>query len=265
MYFKVCISGLTAVGKTSLAQEIVRRYKAEYLSAPEVLLQIAKMRLDVGEDAGKAPHFWLSEEGKAFFKQREKSSELDKEVDNGLLDAVEKPHRSVIDSLSVPLLLPAKNQAFSVLLQANLTQRTERAWLSSPTMSRRNLRNEVQTKDRKTKDILQSLWGFDITKPSLDRYDLVIWDARLAEMVRAKSYGKQQQEIKTKLQILFSFLDIYDQMVQPTVSRKKLGALTAQCRKVYAQYHPIIRKYPRQFLSLPELDQLDWEKRNLTD
>jgi len=146
MYIKICISGLTAVGKTTFARSLIERYDATYISASEILLVYAQTEQKVTILPEDRDHFWLREKGRNLFLQRRKNPDLDKQIDEVMLTHLFTTTNAVIDSLTVPSLAPQESSAFFILLQATLHQRTQRAWLSSPTMTKKSSGREFKKK-----------------------------------------------------------------------------------------------------------------------
>jgi len=102
------------------------------------------------------------------------------------------------------------------------------------------------------------LWGIDIKRPRLQKYDLIIDDRRLREILPPPV--APSQEIGIKLEILHAFLDLYAYLMgYQIIDNPKI--LTRVCNKVYQAYHPIIKKAPEAFLKLSSFRKIDWANR----
>jgi len=259
MPLKICISGLTAVGKTTIAQALARRYNAQYISASSLLLKLAQEHDRALGTAENINHFWLQEKGKDLFTERERNFALDREIDQGMLSLVEASKNLILDSLTLPYRIAEENNAFCILLCATLKQRTDRAWLSSPTMPKYLLRKGIKEKDVRTRKILQALWGIDIFRPRLAKYDLIISDGGLGKLFNHRPSANE--EITIKLEIFSALLDIYVHLVEPEHIKHTMEELVEKCRQVYQRCEPIIKVFPHGFLSAENLMGITWRLR----
>jgi cytidylate kinase len=96
----VIISGPPAVGKTTVALALAKKFDLKYISGGDVLKEIAK---DHGFSSG-GDDWWDTEDGMKFLAQRAEHSEFDKQVDEKLQDLFYQGGM-VITSYTLPWLV----------------------------------------------------------------------------------------------------------------------------------------------------------------
>jgi len=105
MHTRICISGLSAVGKTSLAKNLSGELGIKYIATSQILLDSALLSgYDSFTPEERYNHFWFSEKANNLNLQRVEKPELDKKVDLLMLSYFNKPRSIIVDSLSIPWL-----------------------------------------------------------------------------------------------------------------------------------------------------------------
>ena len=149
----VCISGLTASGKSTVARMLAKRYNLNYYSGGGMLKEVA---VEMGYSPG-GEDWWGTEDGKRFLKERLRNFEYDRIVDQRLLKKAEEGN-VVLDSWTMPWLL---DFGFKIWIDAPLEVRAER-------LSRRNkipideALKSLKEKDETTRKIYKELYGINL-------------------------------------------------------------------------------------------------------
>jgi cytidylate kinase len=149
----ICISGMAGSGKSTVAKRLAEYYGLKYYSGGDALKAVAA---EMGhKTAGEG--WWETAEGIKFLKKRLGNLEIDRKVDEKLLDCANKGG-VVLDSWAMPWLL---KKGFKIWLEATEKVRTQRL------AERDNLSPEIalrvlREKETKTKTIYKKLYGFKI-------------------------------------------------------------------------------------------------------
>ena len=139
MIKSVIISGPPAIGKTTVAQGLANEFDLKYLSGGDALKELAK---EEGFEA-EGDDWWDTSEGMIFLNHRSQNSELDKKVDEKLIELFNEGGK-VITSYTLPWLV---NDGIKI-------------WLEG---SHQNSANRMKARDKMTKED-----ALEITKK---RYD----------------------------------------------------------------------------------------------
>ena len=203
----ICISGLTASGKTTLIKAIVKSNKLKHYSASTLLFEKLLHNNTLSAIENIKDHFWLRKQGKITFDYRLKNLVVDKEIDEKLLEIIQTENNVIIDSLSLPYLLPKNNKSIVIIyLKSKLSQRIKKAFCSSPTLSTNSIKRGIKDKDKITKNILKKIWNINILKLDKQLYDLIIDKSNFFKLVNPSD---AQEEISIKIEIIQSLLNIY--------------------------------------------------------
>ncbi|MDO8603795.1 MAG: hypothetical protein Q7K40_00030 [bacterium] len=263
MLAKVCISGLSAVGKTFVSKSVTRIIDAKRLSASTILLDYG---LALGYESfypsDRKQHFWFDQKAIRFSAQRLADTRLDRMVDQLLLSYAEKSKRVVFDSLSIPALWPQTNPCFSVLLVANPEIRTARAWVSSDNIPLDEIKEGLAVKDKTTRNILLNSWGFDIlSQDYLDRFDLVIDNSSFDDIANIRRFEKQSKQ-KT-LDIISTAISLYRIAIGDNEKQtKREGELLRYFQELVYHYPAVILRVPKQFIgTIKNFNSTRWEVR----
>jgi cytidylate kinase len=114
----IIISGMPAVGKTTLAKAVCEKFDLEYYSGGDALKELAEERgYRVGDD-----DWWDTKDGLKFLAERQKNPKFDKEVDTKLIKRL-KAGGVVVTSYPLAWLC---NDALKIWLKASAGNRAKR-------------------------------------------------------------------------------------------------------------------------------------------
>lgn len=149
----LCICGMAGSGKTTAAKRIAKHYGLRYYSGGDALKAVAA---DMGyKTTGKG--WWETKEGLRFLGERLNNLEIDKKVDDRLLEWAKKGG-VVLDSWAVPWLL---KEGFKVWVEASEEVRTQRLAIRDRLSAEEALRI-LREKESKTKEIYNKLYEFEL-------------------------------------------------------------------------------------------------------
>jgi len=186
--YKVCISGLTASGKTTLARSLALHFEAQYISTSDLLLEHGRSLGFVPENPDLR-QWWISQQAQRFNEYRLNHPRLDWEVDREIAKRVEEAKKPIIVDSRVYPKLRKNKEVFCVYLTAPSPIRAMRAPQNGgdPTL----LLKAIDCKDQATSDILHKAWGLAMGAPEyFDLFDLVLDDSQF------ESPGVDRQYVK---------------------------------------------------------------------
>ncbi|HXW36865.1 MAG TPA: AAA family ATPase [Nitrososphaerales archaeon] len=160
----IIISGMPAVGKTTVSRIVGRELELRVLGGGDVLKEMA---VEEGYSPG-GDDWWDTEEGMKFLQERKKSATFDKEVDERLL-AKAKKGGVVITSYTLPWL---SEFGAKVWLSGSVASRARR-------MARRDhsevgkCREVLRVRDVENRKLYKKLYDVDFGK-DLAPFDLVV-------------------------------------------------------------------------------------------
>ena len=149
----ICVCGMTGCGKSTVAKGLAEKYGFEYFSGGNALKVLA---VEVGyrpTDTG----WWETIQGMDFLQKRMNDPRFDKKVDAKLLELA-KHGNVVLDSWTMPWLL---KEGFKVWMEAYPRVRARRV-AERDSINFEKALMILKEKDRKTRDIYKSLYGFDL-------------------------------------------------------------------------------------------------------
>jgi len=149
----VCVSGLAGSGKSTLARRLAEEYKLKYFSGGDALMALAA---EQGYNVSSRG-WWESPEGLAFLRKREENPNLDKAVDDKLLEYARQGD-VLLDSWTMPWLL---KMGFRVWLSASLEKRAERV-AERDVIALKDAVRILEEKEARTRAIYRRLYGFDL-------------------------------------------------------------------------------------------------------
>ncbi|MEM2110907.1 MAG: cytidylate kinase family protein [Candidatus Bathyarchaeia archaeon] len=149
----ICICGLAGSGKSTVAKRLAEHYGLRYYSGGDALKDVAA---DLGYKTSEKG-WWETISGLSFLQKRLNDLELDRKVDEKLLDLAKKGG-IVFDSWTMPWLL---KKGFKIWLEASEEERAKRV------AKRDNLTVEealsfLRERESKTKATYEKLYGFKI-------------------------------------------------------------------------------------------------------
>ncbi len=166
----IVISGMPAVGKTTVAKTISERYGIRYFSGGDVLKDIAdELGFEVSEE-----EWWDSEGGMAFLEMRKKDGSFDKRVDQKLVSLIAE-ETVVITSYPLPWLTKSP---LRIWLKASESRRAERL-AGRDNLSLKESIKVVKKRDDENRKIYETLYGIKYGD-DLSVFDFVIGTDELA-------------------------------------------------------------------------------------
>ena len=160
----IIVSGMPAVGKTTVAKMVGESLKLRVLGGGDVLKEMA---VEEGFSPG-GEDWWDTGEGIQFLQQRKSSPSFDRDVDERLLKKV-KVGNVVITSYTLPWL---SNYGIKVWLSGSVSSRARR-------MSKRDhvkedrCREIVAIRDKENYAIYRKIYGIEFGK-DLEPFDLIV-------------------------------------------------------------------------------------------
>lgn len=140
-------------GKSTVAKKLAERYRLKYRSGGDALKALAGEMGYRTRDKG----WWESEEGIKFLQKRMETLELDKKIDEKLLEWA-KEGNVILDSWTMPWLL---KEGFKIWLEASEEVRAKRV-AHRDGISYEEALTYLREKEVKTKIIFKKLYGFDL-------------------------------------------------------------------------------------------------------
>jgi len=158
------ISGPPAVGKSTVAEAIGRRFGLKVYAGGEALKEVAARR----GYTPKGVEWWDTPEGLRFLAERAANPEYDKEVDSRLIEML-KQGNVVVTSYTLPWLT---DLGIKIWLNASFESRARRM------VERDKIRYEealsiVKKRDEENKELYQKIYGIEFGK-DLSVFDLVL-------------------------------------------------------------------------------------------
>jgi CMP/dCMP kinase len=160
----IIISGMPAVGKTTVSRQVAEELKIPLVGGGDVLKEMA---VEEGYTPG-GQDWWDRGEGMKFLRQRKKSSDFDKEVDARLIQK-SKNGDVVITSYPVPWL---SKDGLKVWLSGSVKSRAGR-------MARRDglpiskCREVLSIRDEENYKLYKKIYGIEFGR-DLKPFDLVV-------------------------------------------------------------------------------------------
>ncbi|MCS7116475.1 MAG: cytidylate kinase family protein [Nitrososphaerota archaeon] len=114
----IIISGMSCVGKTTVAKALAKRFDLRYLSGGDMLKEIA---IEMGYRSS-GDDWWDTPEGMKFLNERKKDPSFDKKVDERLIQYAQKGG-VVISSYPLPWLT---DKGIKIWLKGSIERRAER-------------------------------------------------------------------------------------------------------------------------------------------
>jgi cytidylate kinase len=163
---KLCISGLTACGKSYQARKIAETFGLKYLSGSDYLLEVAEVT-PVGD------LFWINDYGEKFTELRNTNYNVDRRADEMILQAARNEGSFVFDSWTLPWLY-RDGDLYKIYLDADFVTRVQIAHQSRTVMpySLYDIRKKIAKKDRDSARLFKEVHGIDIFDHSF--FDLVV-------------------------------------------------------------------------------------------
>jgi len=167
----ICISGLAATGKSTLAKRLAGSLNLRYVSGGDGLKMLAVER---GYRPG-GREWWETEDGMRFLEERMRNPEFDKLVDQKLIELA-KAGDVVIDSWVLPWLYRG---GFNIWLKAKTEVRAERMARRSG-ISVEEARRLLEKRDSESIELYKELYGIEVGR-DFEPFHLVLDTSDLDE------------------------------------------------------------------------------------
>lgn len=167
----ICVCGMTASGKSTVARRIAERYRLRLFSGGDALKTLA---IEMGYkplDRG----WWESTEGLRFLRQRLKDPDFDKKVDQKLLEHARK-RNVVLDSWTMPWLF---KDGYKIWIDASKKVRAKRLAQRDGMVLGKAVK-VLEEKEEATKTIYARLYGFCLGE-DFSPFDLIVDTDKLDE------------------------------------------------------------------------------------
>jgi cytidylate kinase len=160
----IILSGLPAVGKTTVAKLVAQKLGLNVVGGGDILKEIASEAgvKTTGDD------WWDTPEGIQFLEARKKSERFDKEVDQRLLKRVEAGD-VVITSYTIPWL---SKKGIKVWLSGSPDSRAERM-AARDCSDKQECKKVIAIRDEENRKIYKKLYGIDFGR-DLTPFDIVV-------------------------------------------------------------------------------------------
>ncbi len=184
---KICISGFTGSGKSTLGRKLAKYYKIPYYSGGDAL-----KRIIAGNERAKDVGWWERDVGAIAMKMRKKDPSFDRKVDEELIRIAKEEGDVVLDSWTMPYLLRAEDKV-AIFLKADVKERARRVMRRDGIPYEEAVRR-IKLKDDESIEIYESIYGFKLGE-DLSPFHLVLDNTRL--------------EAKQTFEIVLSFIEAW--------------------------------------------------------
>jgi cytidylate kinase len=160
----ICIAGMTASGKSTVARRLAQKYGLKYLSGGTALKELAIRMGYKAQERG----WWETTEGMRFLERRLRDFRFDKQVDTELLKLAERGN-VVLDSWTMPWLYKS---GFKIWIEVSPEERAKRL-ARRDKISLKEAEKAIMEKDGKTKRVYERLYGFKLGE-DFSPFDLIL-------------------------------------------------------------------------------------------
>lgn len=147
----ICISGLSGSGKSTVARRVAEHYGLKYYSGGDALKAVA---MEMGYNVSDRG-WWETEAGMRFLEERSRNLDLDRRVDEKMLEWAREGN-VVLDSWTMPWLL---RDGFKIWLDASEDVRARRIAIRDG-ISVEDALKRMRERENRTKEIYRRLYGF---------------------------------------------------------------------------------------------------------
>lgn len=197
----ICISGLTASGKTTLAKLLSERYKLEFVSVSDLLCQTLGIQDMTRKDRLVR---WLRTSVESAESKRRPWD--DRSTDLLALRQVrgQSAGNIVIETQTLPWLAAPDNDFLNILLDAPQETRVRRLQQLLTNITVDEARTIVQAKDLETREALCAAWGIDVGSQGMYAwYDLVVTSSN------ERTKRQSAKSIAVTAKIAVAAVDVY--------------------------------------------------------
>ncbi len=171
MRLKICISGFTGSGKSTLGKKLAIYYNIPYYSGGDAL-----KRMIAGDEKVEDVGWWERDIGAIAMRMRKEDPSFDRKVDEELMRIAEEKVDIVLDSWTMPYLLKAEDKV-AIFLKADLKERARRV-MRRDSISYEEAIRRVKLKDNESIEIYKQTYGFKLGE-DLSPFHLVLDNTRL--------------------------------------------------------------------------------------
>jgi len=171
MGLKICISGFTGSGKSTLGRKLAKYYNISYYSGGDAL-----KRIIAGDEKIEDVGWWERDIGAIAMRMRKEDPSFDRKVDEELMRIAEEEGDVVLDSWTMPYLLRAEDKV-AIFLKADLKERARRV-MRRDSISYEEAVRRVKLKDNESIEIYEQIYGFKLGE-DLSPFHLVLDNTRL--------------------------------------------------------------------------------------
>jgi CMP/dCMP kinase len=150
----IVISGWPAVGKTTMAIELAKKFSLKLYSGGDIL----KLLADSKGYSTSSHDWWDTHEAKRFMEERKSDPSFDKQVDNKLIQII-RSENAVITSYTLPWLVEEEG-IFKFWLKASQENRARRM-ANRDNISYTKAKKVIQVRDSENINIYKNLYGFN--------------------------------------------------------------------------------------------------------
>jgi CMP/dCMP kinase len=150
----IVISGWPAVGKTTMAVELAKKFNLKLYSGGDILKMLAGAK---GYSTSK-DDWWDTGEAKRFMEERKSDPSFDNQVDKKLIQII-KNGNSVITSYTLPWLMK-EDRIIKFWLKASQENRARRM-ANRDNISYNKAKKVIQIRDWENMKIYKNLYGFN--------------------------------------------------------------------------------------------------------
>lgn len=167
----IVISGLTAAGKTTHALLLAAHFGYKYVSASQMLAELAGQKVDSATDS-----WWLTS-GKKISTARADGS-IDRTLDERMCQLANEFDRQVFDAWALPWT--SDEPMLRIWLESDHRSRARKCFVSHlpspPTLE--ECGKHIEEKDRESRHIFKSIHGFDLLGDD-EVFDLIVDSSEL--------------------------------------------------------------------------------------
>ncbi|MDA4127923.1 MAG: cytidylate kinase family protein [Thaumarchaeota archaeon] len=160
----IIVSGMPAVGKTTVSKTVAEKLHLKVVGGGDVLKEMA---IEEGFTPG-GEDWWDTDDGMNFLKERKRSPNFDREVDERLLKKA-KVGNVVITSYTLPWL---SKYGTKVWLAGSVKSRAARM-SKRDHVDERKCREIIAFRDKENRALYKKIYGIDFGK-DLTPFDLVV-------------------------------------------------------------------------------------------
>ena len=150
----IVISGWPAVGKTTMAIELAKKFSLKLYSGGDIL----KLLADAKGYSTSSHDWWDTHEAKRFMEERKSDPSFDNQVDKKLIQII-KNGNSVITSYTLPWLMK-EDRIIKFWLKASQENRARRM-ANRDNISYTKAKKVIQVRDSENINIYKNLYGFN--------------------------------------------------------------------------------------------------------